>query len=279
MNISQFFISRPIFAAVLSILIFLAGILSVFQLPITEYPQVVPPTVVVSANYPGANPKVIAETVATPLEQAINGTENMLYLSSQSTSDGHLSVTVTFALGTDLDSAQIDVQNRVDRAVPRLPQEVQRLGVVAEKSSPNLTMVVHLKSPDDRYDTLYLANYAKMYVKDELARLSGVGGVRVFGGGDYSLRVWLDPEKLTSLNMTAADIVQSIQEQNRQAAAGTLGAPPSDGGNAFQLLINVKGRLASVEEFENIIIARLFGLLVGVFGFLAWARPHLLSFK
>jgi multidrug efflux pump len=254
MNISQFFIKRPIFAAVLSIIIFLAGAISVFKLPITEYPQVVPPTVVVSANYPGANPKVIAETVATPLEQAINGAEHMLYFSSQSTSDGHLSLTVTFALGTDLDAAQVDIQNRVNRAVPRLPEQVKRLGVVAEKSSPNLTMVVHLKSPDNRYDTLYLANYAKMYVKDELSRLPGVGGVRVFGGGDYALRVWLDPGKIASLGLTASDIVHAIQEQNRQAAAGSLGAPPSASGNAFQLLINVKGRLATVDEFKNIIV-------------------------
>jgi multidrug efflux pump len=254
MNISQFFIKRPIFAAVLSIIIFLAGAISVFKLPITEYPQVVPPTVVVSASYPGANPKVIAETVATPLEQAINGAEHMLYFSSQSTSDGQLSLTVTFELGTDLNAAQVDIQNRVNRALPRLPEAVKRIGVVAEKSSPDLTMVVHLKSPDNRYDTLYLANYAKMYVKDELSRLPGVGSVRVFGGGDYALRVWLDPGKIASLGLTASDIVQAIQDQNRQAAAGSLGSPPSSSGNAFQLLINVKGRLATVDEFKNIII-------------------------
>jgi len=254
MNISQFFIHRPIFAGVLSMLIFLAGAIAVFQLPITEYPEVVPPTVVVSAAYPGANPEVIADTVATPLEQAINGVENMLYLSSQATSDGRLGITVTFALGTNLNDAQVEVQNRVSRALPRLPQEVQRLGVTTEKSSPDLTMVVHLLSPDNRYDTLYLSNFANLNVKDELSRVKGVGSVRVFGAGDYAIRVWLDPDKVSALNLSTREIVGAIREQNRQAAAGSIGAAPNSGTNAFQLLINVKGRLSSVEEFENIIV-------------------------
>ncbi|WP_020406796.1 efflux RND transporter permease subunit [Hahella ganghwensis] len=254
MNFSQYFIQRPILAGVLSILIFIAGAISVFELPITEYPEVVPPTVVVSANYPGANPKVIAQTVASPLEQAINGVEDMLYMSSQSTSDGRLSLTVTFALGTDLDKAQVQVQNRVDRALPRLPEEVQRLGVVTEKSSPDLTMVVHITSPDNRYDMLYLSNYAVLNVKDELARIEGVGDVRVFGAGDYSLRIWLDPEKVASLNLTTTDVIRAIREQNRQAAAGAIGSPPAAGNSEFQLLINVKGRLQSVDEFANIIV-------------------------
>jgi len=254
MSISQYFISRPIFAAVMSMMIFLAGAIAMFQLPITEYPEVVPPTVVVSANYPGANPVVISETVAAPLEQAINGVENMLYMSSQSTADGSLALTVTFALGTNVDDAQVQVQNRVARALPRLPEDVQRLGVTTEKSSPNLTMVVHLLSPDSRYDMLYLSNFANLKVKDELARIEGAGTVRVFGAGDYAVRIWLNPEKVASLNLTTTDIVNAIREQNRQAAAGTIGAPPSAGDNPFQLLIKVKGRLESVEEFNDIII-------------------------
>lgn len=252
--ISQYFIQRPIFAGVLSILIFLAGAIALFDLPITEYPEVVPPTVVVTATYPGANPEVVADTVAAPLEQAINGVENMLYMSSQSTSDGSLNVTVTFALGTNIDDAQVQVQNRVARALPRLPEDVQRLGVTTEKSSPNLTMVVHLLSPDSRYDMLYLSNFANLKVKDELARIEGAGTVRVFGAGDYAVRVWLDPEKVSALNMTTTDITQAIREQNRQAAAGTIGAQPNENANPFQLLIKVRGRLESLEEFEDIIV-------------------------
>ncbi len=252
--ISQYFIHRPIFAGVLSILIFLAGAIALFELPITEYPEVVPPTVVVTATYPGANPEVVADTVAAPLEQAINGVENMLYMSSQSTSDGSLNVTVTFALGTNIDDAQVQVQNRVARALPRLPEDVQRLGVTTEKSSPNLTMVVHLLSPESRYDMLYLSNFANLKVKDELARIEGAGTVRVFGAGDYAVRVWLDPEKVSALNMTTTDITQAIREQNRQAAAGTIGAQPNADANPFQLLIKVRGRLESLEEFEDIIV-------------------------
>ncbi|WP_137973075.1 efflux RND transporter permease subunit [Pseudomonas sp. F(2018)] len=254
MNFSQFFIKRPIFAAVLSLLVLIAGAISLFQLPISEYPEVVPPTVVVRANFPGANPKVIGETVASPLEQAITGVESMLYMSSQSTADGKLTLTITFALGTDLDNAQVQVQNRVTRTMPTLPTEVQRLGVTVDKASPDLTMVVHLTSPDQRYDMLYLSNFAALNVKDELARLDGVGDVQLFGMGNYSLRVWLDPNKVASRNLTASDVVAAIREQNRQVAAGALGAPPSDAGNSFQLSINTQGRLVSEEEFENIII-------------------------
>ncbi|GAB2708716.1 efflux RND transporter permease subunit [Aliiglaciecola aliphaticivorans] len=250
---SQFFIRRPIFAAVISLIFLIVGAISVWQLPITEYPEVVPPTVVVTANYPGANPKVIAETVASPLEQEINGVENMLYMSSQATSDGRMTLTITFAIGSDVDLAQTQVQSRVERAKPRLPEEVQRLGITTEKSSPDLTMVVHLTSPDKRYDMLYLSNYAVLNVKDELARIEGVGQVRVFGAGDYSMRVWLDPNKVAALDLSPNNIVTAIREQNQQAAAGSLGAQPS-GNSDFQLLINVKGRLANVEEFENIII-------------------------
>ncbi|EGM79068.1 hydrophobe/amphiphile efflux-1 (HAE1) family transporter [Rheinheimera sp. A13L] len=251
--LSQFFIKRPIFAAVLSLLIFIGGALAVWQLPITEYPEVVPPTVVVTANYPGANPKVIAETVASPLEQEINGVEDMLYMSSQATSDGRMTLTITFAIGTDVDRAQTQVQSRVDRARPRLPQEVQRLGVVTEKSSPDLTMVVHLTSPDDRYDMLYLSNYAALNVKDELARIEGVGAVQLFGASEYSLRIWLDPNKVSAVGLSPAQIIASIREQNQQAAAGSLGAQPA-GDSDFQILINVKGRLTTEQEFADIIV-------------------------
>ena len=254
MNFSQFFIQRPIFAAVLSLIILIGGGLSLFQLPISEYPEVVPPTVVVRANYPGANPKVIGETVAAPLEQAITGVEGMLYLSSQATADGKMTLTITFALGTDLDNAQVQVQNRVTRTEPKLPEEVTRIGITVDKASPDLTMVVHLTSPDQRYDMLYLSNYALLNVKDELARLDGVGDVQLFGMGDYSLRVWLDPNKTAQRNLTATDVIAAIREQNRQVAAGQLGAPPSPSAASFQLSINTQGRLVTEEEFENIII-------------------------
>src|SRR5471032_3003434 len=254
MNFSKFFISRPIFAAVLSLLILIAGAISLFQLPISEYPEVVPPTVVVRANFPGANPKVIGETVAAPLEQAITGVENMLYMSSQSTADGKITLTITSALGTDLDNAQVQVQNRVTRTEPKLPEEVTRIGITVDKASPDLTMVVHLTSPDKRYDMLYLSNYALLNIKDELARLGGVGDVQLFGMGDYSLRVWLDPNKTASRNLTATDVVNAIREQNRQVAAGQLGAPPAPNATSFQLSVNAQGRLVSEEEFENIVI-------------------------
>src|SRR6476660_9379751 len=205
MNLSKFFIDRPIFAGVLSLLVFLAGLIAVRTLPISEYPDVVPPSVVVRAQYPGANPQVIAETVATPLEEAINGVENMLYMSSQATTDGLMTLTVTFKLGTDPDKAQQLVQNRVSQAEPRLPEEVRRLGVTTIKSSPDLTMVVHLLSPNARYDMTYLRNYAVLNVKDRLARLPGVGAVRLFGAGDYSMRVWLDPRKVAERGLAAND--------------------------------------------------------------------------
>jgi multidrug efflux pump len=254
MNFSQFFIKRPIFAAVLSLIILIGGGISLFQLPISEYPEVVPPTVVVRASFPGANPKVIGETVAAPLEQAITGVEGMLYMSSQATADGKMTLTITFALGTDLDNAQVQVQNRVTRTEPKLPEEVTRIGVTVDKASPDLTMVVHLTSPDDRYDMLYLSNYALINVKDELARLGGVGDVQLFGLGDYSLRVWLDPNRTAQRNLTATDVVNAIREQNRQVAAGQLGAPPAPGANSFQLSINTQGRLVDESEFENIIV-------------------------
>ncbi|MBA6372715.1 efflux RND transporter permease subunit [Colwellia sp. BRX8-4] len=254
MNFSHFFIQRPIFAAVLSFVILLAGGLSLFQLPVSEYPGVVPPTVVVTANYPGANPSVIAQTVATPLEQEINGTENMLYMFSQATGDGRMTLTVTFALGTDLDRAQVQVQNSVNSALSRLPEEVQRLGVVAEKSSPDLAMVVHLYSPQESHDIAYLSNYADLYVKDKISRLPGVGDIKLFGGGQYSMRVWLNPDALAARELTATDVINALREQNQQVAAGSLGSQPAANDSEFQVLLNVKGRLDNIEEFEQVII-------------------------
>lgn len=254
MNISRFFIDRPIFAGVLSVVVFLAGFIALFQLPVSEYPEVVPPSVVVRAQYPGANPKVIAETVASPLEEQINGVEDMLYMQSQANSDGNMALTVTFKLGTDPDKATQLVQNRVSQALPRLPQDVQRLGVTTVKSSPTLTMVVHLRSPDDRYDMTYLRNYAVLNVRDRLARISGVGEVLLWGSGDYAMRVWLDPNKVAERGMTASDIVAAIREQNVQVAAGVIGASPSVPDAPLQLSVNAQGRLKSVEEFQNIVL-------------------------
>ncbi|GAA3573349.1 efflux RND transporter permease subunit [Marinobacter xestospongiae] len=254
MKFPHFFIDRPIFASMLSLIILIGGGISLFQLPISEYPEVVPPTVVVTANYPGANPKVIAETVASPIEDEINGVENMLYMSSQATADGRMTLTVTFALGTDLDKAQVQVQNRVDIALPRLPEEVQRLGVVTEKSSPNLSMVVHVHSPDESRDITYLANYAELNLKDELSRLGGVGDVQLFGGGEFAVRLWLQPDELAARNLNASDVVNAVRAQNRQIAAGTLGAQPAPNDNQFQLMLNVRGRLTSLDEFRDIVL-------------------------
>jgi len=254
MKIAQFFVNRPILAGVLSVLFLIAGGIAVFKLPISEYPEVVPPTVVVKASYPGANPKVIAETVATPLEEQINGVEGMLYTSSQATSDGTMTLTVTFALGTDLDNAQVQTQNRVAQALPRLPEEVQRLGVTTTKSSPDLTMVVHLTSPDSRYDMLYLSNYARTRIKDQLARLDGVGDVQLFGAGEYSMRIWMNPEKLAIRNLTTGDVIKAVREQNIEVAAGSLNAPPGPNSNAFQVNINTRGRLVTEDDFLNIIV-------------------------
>jgi multidrug efflux pump len=256
MNLSRFFIDRPIFAGVISFLIFLGGLLSVFQLPISEYPEVVPPTVVVTAQFPGANPKVIAETVATPLEEQISGTENMLYMFSQASSDGILTLTVTFKIGTDPNLDQQLVQNRVAQAEPRLPDVTRQIGITTVKSSPDLTMVVHLTSPDNRYDMLYLRNYAVLNVKDQLAKIEGVGNVGLFGSGDYAMRIWLNPEKITELGLTADEVVAAIRRQNVQVSAGVIGGPPYGPGVELQLPINVEGRLSDPDQFGQVIIKR-----------------------
>jgi multidrug efflux pump len=254
MNLSSFFIDRPIFAGVLSVLIFVTGLLALIAMPISEYPEVVPPSVVVRAQYPGANPKVIAETVATPIEEAINGVEGMLYMSSQATTDGLMTLTVTFGLGTDPDKAQQLVQNRVSQAEPRLPEEVRRLGVTTVKSSTDLTIVVHLLSPNNRYDMTYLRNYGVLNVKDRLARVQGAGQVLMWGAGDYSMRVWLDPQKVSERGLSAGDVVREIRAQNIQAAAGVVGASPGLPDLDLQLSINAQGRLQSEEEFGDIVV-------------------------
>jgi hydrophobe/amphiphile efflux-1 (HAE1) family protein len=254
MNFSQYFVRRPILAGVLSVLILLVGLIALQRLPVSEYPEVTPPQVVVRAVYPGANPRTISETVAIPLEQQINGIENALYVHSQATGDGVMTLTVTFKLGTDIDKAQVQVQNRVSQALPKLPEEVRRLGVLTLKSSPDLTMVVHLFSPNARYDDVFVRNYASLQVKDVIARLPGVGQVQLFGSGDYAMRLWLDPDRVAARGLTVGDVIGSIREQNVQVAAGVIGAQPMPEGTAFELQVNARGRLVTEEEFGAIIL-------------------------
>ncbi len=254
MNLPRFFVDRPIFAAVLSIAILLMGLLAYPRLPVAQYPDVIPPTVVVSAIYPGANAQTLADTVAAPLELEINGVEGMLYLSSSSTSDGRLGITVTFKLGTNLDQAQVLVQNRVNAALPRLPEEVRRLGVSALKRSPDLTLAVQFFSPDDSRDTIYLDNYVSLQIQNRIARLPGVAEAGLLGGLDFSMRIWLDPEKIAARRLTATDVVRSIREQNVQVAAGQLGLPPVPDGTQFQYTLTAQGRLLTPEQFGDIVI-------------------------
>ena len=254
MNLSKFFIDRPIFAGVISVVIFLAGLIAMTQLPISEYPEVVPPSVVVTAQFPGANPQTIAETVATPLEEQINGTEGMLYMGSSAASDGTLTLTVTFKLGVDPDLATQLVQNRVNQALPRLPEVTRALGVTTVKSSPDLTMVVHLNSPSGRYDMLYLRNYAVLNVKDQLAKIEGVGNVQMFGSGDYAMRIWLNPQRIAELGLSAGDVVAAVRKQNVQVAAGVINGPPYGTKSQLQLPITVEGRLSDPEQFRQIVI-------------------------
>jgi multidrug efflux pump len=254
LDAARFFIDRPIFAAVLSILFLVAGLLAIPALPLSEYPDVAPPTVQVRAVYPGANPTTISQTVAAPLEETVNGVDNMIYMKSVSGSDGVMTLDVVFKVGTDVDLAQVQVQNRVSQALPRLPEAVRQLGVATVKSSPNLTMVVFLNSPDGRYDPLYLRNYILLNIRDELNRIEGVGQAFIFGGGDYSMRVWLDPEKTAARGISAGDVVRALREQNIQVSAGSVGAPPQPRATDFQLSINLQGRLQSVEEFGDVIV-------------------------
>src|SRR3984893_15819755 len=256
MKFSHFFIERPIFAMVISIVIVIAGMLAYLGLPTAQYPEIAPPTIQVTASYPGADPKVVAETVATPIEEQVNGVENMLYMSSQSTADGAMTLTVTFALGTNLDIAQVLVQNRVAIANPQLPQTVRALGVTVQKQSPDLMMVVHLLSPKGTYNQAYISNHAFLQVRDVLSRLLGVGNVNVFGAREYSMRIWLDPDRMYSRGLTTDDIVTAIQAQNIQVAAGRLGAEPAPPGTELQLTLNTQGRLITPDQFGQIIVKR-----------------------
>ncbi len=254
MRFAHFFVDRPIFASVISIVLLIVGGLAYFQLPVAQYPEIAPPTIVVRTSYPGADAETIADTVATPIEQEVNGVENMLYMSSFSTADGTMSLTVTFKLGTDLDQAQVLVQNRVAIAEPRLPEEVRRNGITTAKSSPDLMMVVHLLSPNDRYDQLYISNFAKSRIRDRLVRLDGVGDVILFGEREYSLRIWLDPQKLGAYGMTASDVVQALRDQNVQVSGGSIGGPPTTGPNAFQYTVTTEGRFSDPRQFRYVIV-------------------------
>ncbi|NLS07426.1 efflux RND transporter permease subunit [Rhizobium sp. P32RR-XVIII] len=254
MRFAHFFVDRPIFASVISVVLIIIGSVAYFQLPVAQYPEIAPPTIVVRTSYPGADPQTIADAVSTPIEQQVNGVEDMLYMSSYSSGDGSMALTITFKLGTDLDKAQVLVQNRIAIALPRLPQEVQRLGVTTDKTSPNLLMVVHLLSPTGRYDQLYTSNYARSRIRDVLVRLQGVGDVQIFGERQYSMRVWLDPEKLSAYGMTSADVVNALRDQNVQVTGGSIGAPPAGTDNAFQYTVRTDGRFSDARQFRYVIV-------------------------
>jgi len=256
MSLPRYFIDRPVFAAVMSVIITLLGLMALGRLPISEYPEVAPPTVSITATYPGASAETLAETVAAPIEQAVNGVEGMMYVTSQATADGQLTINAYFKLGTDLDKAQVLVQNRVATAEPRLPEDVRRLGVVVDKSSPTFLMVVHLLSPDGRYDPLYVSNYASLKVRDQLARIPGVANAQLFGGRDYSMRIWLDPEKIAALNLSPSDILAGLRRQSVQVAAGSLGAEPQPSGSAYEVTVEAPGRLVDPDQFAQVVVAR-----------------------
>ena len=252
--ISKFFIERPVLSNVIAILMILIGGVCLFRLAVAQYPDVVPPTVQVTTRYPGASAKTVIDTVALPIEQQVNGVEDMLYMQSYSGADGTYTLTVTFKIGTDLNFAQVLVQNRVSSALSQLPQSVQSQGVTVQKKSTSILLFVTLTSPDSRYDSLFLSNYATINLRDELSRLPGVGNVTVFGAGQYSMRVWLDPNKLYARSLMPQDVISAIQQQSQQVTAGQVGAPPTPAGQAFQYTLNVSGRLAEPSEFENVVV-------------------------
>src|ERR1700678_2459624 len=254
MRFTHLFIDRPILATVISVFLTLVGLGALAILPVAQYPEIVPPTVQITTSYPGASAETVSRTVATPLEQQINGVENMLYMGSQSTGDGNLTITVTFRIGTDLNVAQMLTQNRVQDALPRLPEDVQRLGVQVRKATPSILLAVHLYSPDGSRDNLYLSNYATLHVKDALARLPGVGDVQLFGARDYAMRIWLDPDKVAAYQLDAGDVLAALRAQNVQVSAGILNQPPISGNSAFQLNVQTLGRLTTPEEFSDIIL-------------------------
>src|SRR5436305_2063851 len=264
MRISHFFIDRPIFAAVVSIVFLIIGGVSYSRLPVTQYPEIAPPTINVSGQYPGANADIVAATVVTPIEQQINGVENMIYMSSNSTADGRFSIDVSFELGTSLDIAQVQVQNRVAIAQPRLPVDVRNIGVTVTKKSPDLMMVVHIYSPDQSRDTLFISNYATLSVTDILTRIDGVGSITVFGSRDYSMRIWVDPDRLQTVGLTATDVVLALQGQNVQVASGVLDQPPISRQGAFQIAVQTLGRLANPDEFYNIVVKQTASAVVRV---------------
>src|SRR5271170_7413528 len=254
MRFTHLFIDRPILATVISVFLTLIGLGALVVLPVAQYPEIVPPTVRVTTSYPGASAETVSQTVATPLEQQINGVEDMIYMSSQSTGDGNLTITVTFRIGTDLNVAQMLTQNRVQDALPRLPDDVQRLGVQVRKATPNILLAVHLYSPDGSRDNLYLSNYATLHVKDALARLPGVGDVQLFGARDYAMRIWLDPDKVAAYKLDASEVLAALRAQNIQVSAGILNQPPVSNKAAYQLNVQTLGRLTTPEQFADIIL-------------------------